>query len=241
MNAKFFDLTTALDQADTVEKAWRLGLAFFAAFGATHICLTAHAPGREFFTKWSTPDWVLDAYLESDVSTTGSLVAHCQTSLSPYFSGYDAERRPNSLTPERIRFLDTLRQVDITHGIIFPVNKQPDCQWGYFSFNTRLSREDVQQIFERNGGLIGLAGLALFHRVEQLSLAKQRLKASLSAREEECLLWLAKGLRNDRIAEKMGVKPITVEYHLLNCRKKLGATTREQALVIAVMNSLIRP
>ncbi|MFC1673063.1 response regulator [Pseudomonadota bacterium] len=56
----------------------------------------------------------------------------------------------------------------------------------------------------------------------------------LTEREKECLLWLARGLRNDRISEKLGIKPVTVQLHIDKAKKKLHAATREQALSIAI-------
>lgn len=61
----------------------------------------------------------------------------------------------------------------------------------------------------------------------------------LSSRERECLQWLAQGLRNDRIAERMGISNPTVEMHFARARRKLGAATREQALAKAVALGLI--
>ncbi len=63
----------------------------------------------------------------------------------------------------------------------------------------------------------------------------------LTARERECLLWLSRGLRNDDIAEKLSLSRSTVEFHLVNVRRKLNASTREQALAIAVQGGLITP
>ncbi|WP_176787888.1 helix-turn-helix domain-containing protein [Roseospirillum parvum] len=65
--------------------------------------------------------------------------------------------------------------------------------------------------------------------------------AALTPREVECLGWLAKGLRSDGIAERLGVARITVDTHLSNARRKLGARTREQTLVLAIRNGLIDP
>jgi DNA-binding CsgD family transcriptional regulator len=46
-------------------------------------------------------------------------------------------------------------------------------------------------------------------------------------------------LRNDRIAEKLGISRPTVELHLANARRKLNAKTREQALARAVALGLL--
>ena len=63
----------------------------------------------------------------------------------------------------------------------------------------------------------------------------------LSAREAECLQLLARGLRNDRIAERLGLHRATVEMHIARARRKLGAQTREQAIAKAVAAGAIHP
>ncbi len=66
-------------------------------------------------------------------------------------------------------------------------------------------------------------------------------QVNLTAREQDCLVWLARGLRSDRIADKLNIKPVTVDLHLTNARKKLSASTREQAISIAIQMGLIQP
>lgn len=61
----------------------------------------------------------------------------------------------------------------------------------------------------------------------------------LSPREKETLSWLAHGLRNDRIAERMDISEVMVRKHLNGARTKLGAATREQALGIALSTGTI--
>jgi DNA-binding CsgD family transcriptional regulator len=63
----------------------------------------------------------------------------------------------------------------------------------------------------------------------------------LTSREVECLEWLGRGLDNEKIARKLGVSMATVALHLTNARRKLGAATREQALVLALQRGLINP
>ena len=64
--------------------------------------------------------------------------------------------------------------------------------------------------------------------------------AMLTEREREALGLLADGHRNDRIAHRMSISVSTVEMHMANARRKLGARTREQALVEAIRRGLIR-
>lgn len=63
----------------------------------------------------------------------------------------------------------------------------------------------------------------------------------LSPREAECLTLLARGNRNDRIAEALGLHRATVEMHIARARRKLSAKTREQAIAKAVEMGAIEP
>ncbi|MGE4064135.1 MAG: helix-turn-helix transcriptional regulator [Rhodospirillaceae bacterium] len=61
----------------------------------------------------------------------------------------------------------------------------------------------------------------------------------LSGRERQCLQLLAAGFRRSAIAAKLGIKPVTVDLHIQNSRRKLGANTVEQAVALALMRSQI--
>lgn len=84
--------------------------------------------------------------------------------------------------------------------------------------------------------------------ITQFSVAEQRDpetikhfdRPQLTPRENQALSWLARGLRNDRIAQSMAISEVTVRKHLRSARTKLGANTREQALSIALHRGLIR-
>lgn len=62
---------------------------------------------------------------------------------------------------------------------------------------------------------------------------------SLTTKEHDVLSWLACGLRNEQIAFNGNIAEVTVRKHLLSIRKKLGASTREQAIAIAVRDGWI--
>lgn len=61
----------------------------------------------------------------------------------------------------------------------------------------------------------------------------------LSPRERDCLIHLAAGLRSQQIADRLDIKPVTVEMHLRRARGKLKAATREQALAKAMSMGLL--
>jgi NarL family two-component system response regulator LiaR len=61
----------------------------------------------------------------------------------------------------------------------------------------------------------------------------------LSAREREVLSLLTSGLSNKAIAERLVVSPSTIDFHVSNILGKLGASTRTEAVAIAVQHRLV--
>jgi len=53
---------------------------------------------------------------------------------------------------------------------------------------------------------------------------------SFSARERDCLAYVADGMRDREIATRLGVGEATVRFHVDNARRKLQATNRMQAI-----------
>nr|WP_255723211.1 helix-turn-helix transcriptional regulator [Thalassobius sp. Cn5-15] len=72
-------------------------------------------------------------------------------------------------------------------------------------------------------------------------LARLIARQPLSDRERDVLSLLATGFRNDEIAYRLGIAEVTVRAHVVAARKKLGAKTREQALVEAIRTKQIAP
>ncbi len=64
-------------------------------------------------------------------------------------------------------------------------------------------------------------------------------RAMLSPRERETITYIAQGFRNSQIAHIMNIAEVSVRKNIVSVRRKLGATTREQAVAIAVKDGLI--
>ena len=59
-------------------------------------------------------------------------------------------------------------------------------------------------------------------------------KGVLSPREHQVVELLASGNTGEEVAEQLGISPATVRVHVRNATGKLGASTRTQAVAIAV-------
>ncbi len=73
-----------------------------------------------------------------------------------------------------------------------------------------------------------------------LRAATERMSLEPSPRELEILHLVAAGKPNKEIARDLGISARTVEGHLNNLFAKLGASSRTEALVVAVSRHLIR-
>lgn len=58
----------------------------------------------------------------------------------------------------------------------------------------------------------------------------------LTVREQECLRWAAVGKSSKQIAQLLYCTEPTVNFHLSNARKKLGAPTRQAAIAAAIQS-----
>lgn len=65
------------------------------------------------------------------------------------------------------------------------------------------------------------------------------LGSDLTAREREVLVLLVKGLHNNEIAVRLRVSQSTIKGHVSNILAKLGATSRTEAVALAVQHRLV--
>lgn len=63
----------------------------------------------------------------------------------------------------------------------------------------------------------------------------------LSQREQECMLWTARGKSASSISVILGLSENTVNFYVKNAMRKLGTTNRVVAVVLAVRKGLIQP
>ncbi len=61
----------------------------------------------------------------------------------------------------------------------------------------------------------------------------------LTASEGQVLIFMAEGLSNPKIAEKLVLSPATVRFHVSNILRKLGVSTRTEAVALAMRQHLV--
>ena len=71
-------------------------------------------------------------------------------------------------------------------------------------------------------------------------LAQRLVRNPLSARENEVLQLLARGMRNREIGQKLFISENTVRNHVISLLEKLGTTHRTEGIAIALQQGLVR-
>jgi DNA-binding CsgD family transcriptional regulator len=100
----------------------------------------------------------------------------------------------------------------------------------------------IERLNALSRSLLQIAVHLAFKRAAQLSSepAREAVAASnLSARQAECLRWVAQGKTDPEIGIILGVSPRTVRFHLDKAKDKLKVMTRVQAVTKAVKDRLI--
>ncbi|MDA9393089.1 hypothetical protein WN73_21465 [Bradyrhizobium sp. CCBAU 45394] len=62
----------------------------------------------------------------------------------------------------------------------------------------------------------------------------------LTSKETQCLHWCKEGKTNWEIGEILAISEKTVEFHLANTMRKLGAGNRISAVITGIKSGLIR-
>ena len=77
---------------------------------------------------------------------------------------------------------------------------------------------------------------AAIRAVVEVTRSDGRRTRALSPREREVLAMLARGLTGEQIAERLVLSPETIRTHIRNAREKLGASTRVEAVTMALLS-----
>ncbi|MEM8813473.1 MAG: LuxR C-terminal-related transcriptional regulator [Pseudomonadota bacterium] len=183
------------------------------------------------------PEWWRDRYAVRGQCTRDPFFSQCVT-LRQKRIGSDYAADMADQHSEAARALSDLKEVGFRSGLASPVRVGGAVRGGW-QFGTSLSRTEFEHTLFGLAHEVRVAAFSAHQMLETCRRQGAALENALSARERECLSLLADGHRTARIAERIGIAPMTVEFHLRNARRKLGATTREQAVAISVKNGFI--
>jgi DNA-binding CsgD family transcriptional regulator len=164
-------------------------------------------------------------YRTEGLAQSDPFAKYCLTAPGPVSTGIDYLGDYGYLVPEERRVIATAADAGFRAG--FSVVTRRDGQ-GCEAWNlgSSLGRREIDRIRQEKLTELRLALLTLRCRLGT------SVTDVLSKRERQCMDLLGQGLRSKAIAQELGLATVTVELHLRNVRTKLGASTRDQALLL---------
>ncbi|MER8836563.1 LuxR family transcriptional regulator [Mesorhizobium sp. M0909] len=140
----------------------------------------------------------------------------------------------NTTENER-RIFDEAATFGLRSGVTVPLHG-PNDSFAIVSFAKRTDHEIPSKI-------VTLLELTALHFHLSISLFGRwgcnEPVTSLSTREKECMLWVARGKSSLDIGTILGISENTVKFHLKNSMRKLGCSSRTVAVVNALKSGVI--
>lgn len=225
------DLAEKFDRAETAREVGRLLLQGLWGFGARTITASSNrlpvagtveeliATRHMFFQQ--TPQAWIDAYKQGGLHTGNPTLfasARRATAFRWTDCGFDEYKSWPGFA--------LARDLGYPDGFAVPCHG-PGGRYGVLSFGFEridLSRHEML--------IIALAASVAHERMAVLSPPPaHRTKApSLTPRERDCMAFVAEGLSDADIADRLGIGTVTAHAHVEHAKRKLGARTRAQAV-----------
>lgn len=135
---------------------------------------------------------------------------------------------------ELVSVAQEIRRLEVEAGEPTNASKMLEAEFGVREGVLAIALQRVQELpedgdLQESTARVGLIPIA--------SLTEQNL--SLTKRESDVLLLLAEGKSNKEIAQKLNISVRTIPTYLDHMFKKLGATSRTQAVVTAIRLGLV--
>lgn len=243
MHTKIWDLVEILSQCRSEDQFRKSIEAHFATFGISGVTwvVGAFSPqSRDYFTTANRElleDWLSQTDASPRISAMWARMQRRE--LSPRLWGAaldDGEAR----SPEFRKHCELMSQCGYTSNISIPIWRKSPSEHEVVTYSTSMNATEFNDFIRWTIPLITASASLLSVQMATFRARVADIPA-LTTRETECLLWLASGLRHDRLADRLGISEWTVGFHLRNARAKLCADTNEQAVAKAVIWGLISP
>jgi LuxR family transcriptional regulator, quorum-sensing system regulator BjaR1 len=231
------DFIEGLDSHASASAAMDALEAAFGRFGFETIIVTGLPnPDQKFSQmvmakRWPT-EW-FKLYTDNNYDRVDPVVRLCRRSVNPFEWGeapYDAEREPGAA-----EVMNRAKEFRMARGFIVPLH-------GLTGFTAAVSLGGVDlDLNVRSKPALHLMAMYGFDRIRSLLDPKPGPPVRLTAREREVVAWASQGKSAWEIGEILHITQRTVEEHLTNAARKLGASNRTHAVAIAIRTNIIHP
>lgn len=237
MAASLETFLSGLVEPEDKQDVWRKTQRFFEAMGFDRI-IYAELKHNDLEILSSFPQYWLDHYIDQEYERIDPFFTHCCASFESVKVGVDYLHQYDYLNAPQKQLIHEAAETGSKAGFSITFKPLDICGAGGWILSSSLGSVEVEKIKKEHEKSLVLAS-NFAHQALQNLKAPNVQERPLSGREKECLLWLVKGLRTKEIAFRLGIRPVTVELHISNVKKKLKAATREHAVAKALTLKLI--
>ncbi|MBI3359407.1 MAG: autoinducer binding domain-containing protein [Nitrospirae bacterium] len=133
------------------------------------------------------------------------------------------------------KFIDAARWHGLSHGITMGIPDMHNLTGSLFSFSGKSIAKQPRDI-----AILEFLLPYLHAALTRTVFSASADYPSLTLREREIILWMKEGKTNWEISQIVKISEWTVQFHVKNILKKLKASTRGHAVVIAMEHGLIQ-
>lgn len=166
-----------------------------------------------------TADWAQE-YHDRNYAAIDPFLRYCAQPGRPMATGAAYLDSFDYLTAAEKKVIAEAGLAGFNAGFSVVLQDQPGIAW---NIGSSLNHRDVEALHREMQRSLPFALRMVTHRLKP--------HVALSPRETEVMHLLGEGLRTQEIAHELGLAVVTVELHLRNARVRLGARTRDQALL----------
>jgi DNA-binding CsgD family transcriptional regulator len=227
--ADVLDFIEKLQGFPTIDGTWTSFLSFAQGYGFTHGGL-ADMPGpgeriEDTTMCLSWPEGWRERYFGQNYIALDPANLHLSRTPHPY-SWSEMLQFPEYSKRQR-RIVEEASEFALTSGLIVPVGR-----YGMGRAMVTIAGLDPQ-LSLREKAALHLAAIYAHAQVRQLSGRRRidPLDPRLSARERECLQWVAAGKTDWEISEILKISEKSANAYIERAKNKYGVSTRAQAIV----------
>lgn len=228
------DVVVRITAEKTIPGVWRTYLAAARvaglSYGMAFFLPRNRSLGVTAFADDFPQGW-LGNYIAKGYQADDPLMARNEAALTPFtWSMAEWEDAPQ---PIRQRWRDDNEAAGVHAGLTIP-----DRSAGDFKMITLCGAND--DLDPRDRAALHFAGLEALSRMHELGVRPQQATLpALTQRERECLQWIAEGKSDWEIGCILSISEKTVNTHVEHAKRKMGATTRAQAVVLALRTGAV--
>ena len=187
---------------------------------------------RFYFNTWPL-DW-LEIYERQAFFTMDPVVAEARRRLTPFL--WSEMERQGSIGADAAEVLRHARDYGWQEVLAVPIHGPA----GYQGIVSMASLEPVT-LDRQDMALLRILSLTIHDKCREIIGfgAATRDAVALTAREAECMKWVASGKTDADIALILGVSKATVHFHIEGAKKKLSTRSRSEAIALLVLQGIV--